>query len=143
MGKILCATRGGEASIHTQEAAIRRSKESGDELIFFYVVDVEFMAQADYALRTDLASEEMEKMGEFLLLMAVERAQKRAVEARHIIRRGRFLEELEAVIEEEEITFVVLGRPAEDTRSAFNLARLQKLAENLQEETGVEVWLPE
>lgn len=143
MGKMLCATRGGDASIRTQEAAIRRAKESGDDLIFFFAVDVEFLAQADYALRPDVVSEEMEKMGEFLLLMAVERAQKQGVEAHHLIRRGNLAEELKVVVEEEGITLVVLGRPSEDSASAFSLARLQDFADGIKEETGVDVWIPD
>ena len=70
MGKILCATRGGEAAVKNQQAAIQRAKESGDELAFFYVVDVEFMAHADYALRSDVVTSEMDKMADFLLAMA-------------------------------------------------------------------------
>ena len=143
MGKMLCATRGGEASIRTQKAAIRRAKGSGDELIFFYAADVEFMAQANYALRPDVVAEEMEKMGEFLLLMAVERSQKQGVEARYVIRRGKFGEQIREAIKEEDATFVVLGRPAEGSKSAFNLDRLQSFADSLKEEMGVEVWIPE
>jgi nucleotide-binding universal stress UspA family protein len=141
MGKILCSTRGGEASIRTQEAAIRRAKESGDELIFFYVSDVEFLARADYALRSDVVAEEIDKMGDFLMAMAVERAEKGDVAARYILRHGEFGKELVATVEEEGITLVVLGRPA-DEESVFKLPALEKFAAQLQEDTGVEVWIP-
>ncbi|MEA3339900.1 MAG: universal stress protein [Chloroflexota bacterium] len=43
MGKILCATRGGEASYRTQDAAIELAKERGDTLLFLYVVDLHFL----------------------------------------------------------------------------------------------------
>lgn len=43
MGKILCATRGGEASRHAQDAAIALTQERGEELVFLHVVDVEFL----------------------------------------------------------------------------------------------------
>ncbi len=141
MGRILCSTRGGEASIRTQEAAIGRAKESGDDLIFFFVVDVEFLARADYALRSDVVIEEMDKMGEFLMAMAVERAEKRGVQASYIIRHGDFVEQLKATISEEHITLAILGRPI-DERSAFQLAALEKLAEQIAEETGIETWIP-
>jgi hypothetical protein len=141
MGKILCSTRGGEASVRTQEAAIQRSKESGDELIFFYVSDVEFLAKADYALRSDVVTEEIDRMGDFLMAMAVERASKRGVEARYILRHGAFAGQLKATVEEEGITLVVLGRPA-NGESAFKLDALEGLAGQIREETGVEVWIP-
>src|SRR5690606_39818957 len=64
MGKILCATRGGEAAIETQEAAIRRAIDQNDELIFFYVVDIEFLVHAAYALRSDIVEEEIDKRSE-------------------------------------------------------------------------------
>jgi nucleotide-binding universal stress UspA family protein len=141
MGKILCSTRGGDASIRTQEAAIQRAKESGDELVFFYAFDMEFLAQADFVVRSDVVSGEMDKMADFLLAMAVERAEKAGIEARAVCRHGRFVEELKAAIEEEGATLVVLGRPADD-RSAFQLHGLEKLAESVRAETGVEVWIP-
>lgn len=137
MGKILCATRGGEASIRTQKAAIKRAKQNKDELIFFYVVNVDFLAQADYALRPDVVTKEMDKMADFLLAMAVERAEKGGVAARYIMGHGNFVEQLKEAIEIEEISLVVLGRPGEDG-SAFELEGLQRLAEALQAETGVE-----
>jgi nucleotide-binding universal stress UspA family protein len=137
MGKILCATRGGEASIRTQKAAIARAKKNKDELIFFYVVDVDFLAQADYALRPDVVTKEMDKMADFLLAMAVERAEKGGVGARYVMGHGNFVEQLKETIEAEGITLVILGRPGEDG-SAFELEGLKRLAEALQAETGVE-----
>lgn len=141
MGKILCATRGGEAAVKNQQAAIQRAKESGDELAFFYVVDVEFMAHADYALRSDVVTSEMDKMADFLLAMAVERATKEGLEASEIIRHGNFAEQLKLTIEEEGITQVILGKPVEGG-SAFALAGLKELAANIEAETGVPVWIP-
>ena len=141
MGKILCATRGGEAAIENQKAAIERAKNTNSDLIFFYVVDVEFMAHADYAIRSDVVTGEMDKMAEFLMLMAVERAEKRGVPASFIVRHGQFGEELKATVVEEGITLVVLGRPGGE-ESAFALSSLTALAQNVAAETGVDVWIP-
>jgi nucleotide-binding universal stress UspA family protein len=137
MAKILCATRGGEAAIKNQMAAIQRAKEGGHSLLFFYVVDVEFMAHADYALRSDIVTSEMQKMAEFLMAMAVERAEKQGVPARFIIKHGSFVEELKATIREEAVETVVLGRPGEE-ESAFLLTQLEKLAETIRREASVE-----
>ncbi|MBN1429275.1 MAG: universal stress protein [Anaerolineae bacterium] len=135
MGKILCATRGGEASIRTQNAAINKARETASELIFFYVYDVEFMAHAKYALRSDVVTDEMERMAEFLMSMAVERAKEQGINAHYTIRQGRFVDELAAAAEEEQATLVILGRPEEE--NVFKLEHLRELTERLQTETGI------
>lgn len=137
MGKILCATRGGEASIRTQKAAIEHAQKNNDELVFFYVVDVDFLAKAEFALRPDVVTKEMDKMADFLLSMAVERAEKGGIAARYVLGHGNFVEQLKEAIKNENASLVILGRPGEDG-SAFQLEEIQRLAEALQEETGVE-----
>ncbi len=135
MGKILCATRGGEASIRAQQAAITEAKERGDELVFIFVFDVEFMAHAFYGMRVDVISEEMEHMAVFLLDMAVERAAQEGVGARALIRRGKFSKMLKEAVREEGATLVILGRPAD--HSLFHLHELEEFAGRLTRETGV------
>lgn len=141
MATILCSTRGGEASVRTQKAAIKRAKETGARLIFFYVTDIEFLAHANYAMRSDVITREMDKMAEFLMVMAVERAEREGIKADYLIRHGRFAKELEAVVREENITLVVLGQP-EGEESAFGISGLRSLAEKIRKDTGVEVWIP-
>lgn len=141
MGKILCATRGGEAAVETQKAAIERAIRQDDELIFFYVVNVDFLSHADYALRSDVVTGEMDKMAEFLMAMAVERAEKYDKEASYIVKHGNFVEELKKTIRQQDITLVVLGRPA-DEDSMFELEGLRRLAQEVADETGADVWIP-
>lgn len=135
MGKILCATRGGEASTRTQDAAIGKARETGDELIFIYIYDVEFLALAKYALRSDVVAKELDRMAEFLMTMAVERATERGVDARYTIRQGAFAEELAAAAQEEQATLVILGCP--DEENVFEIEHLRELTERLQAETGI------
>lgn len=143
MGKILCATRGGEASFRTQDAAIARAKATSEELLFIYIYDMEFLAYAKYTLRSDVVSEEMDRMADFLMTMAVERAEKEGVQARYTIRHGNFYKELVSVVKESPTSLVILGRPGEE-ESHFELEHLQELARNLEKETGVPVCiLPE
>jgi hypothetical protein len=143
MGKLLCATRGGEESFRTQDAAIARAKETGDELVFLYIYDMEFLAYAKYTLRSDVVSEELDRMAEFLMTMAVERAEKGGVQARYMIRHGDFYKELASVAKESPTSLVILGRPGEE-ESRFELEHLQELAKKLEKETGVPVCiLPE
>lgn len=135
MGKILCATRGGEQSYRTQDAAIALAKERGDTLLFLYVVDLHFLDRIAGAGVVD-TEQELTKMGRFLLLMAKERAAGRDVEAETTIREGRLREELKNAAREERPSLVVLGRPGEE--SVFELADLQAFAAGIEKETGVE-----
>ena len=114
MGKILCATRGGEASYRTQDAAIALAKERGDMLLFLYIVDLHFLDKTAGAGVVDV-EREMTKMGEFLLLMAQERATEQGVAAETICRRGEFREGLKSTAREEGVSLVVFGRPADKT----------------------------
>jgi nucleotide-binding universal stress UspA family protein len=139
MAKILCATRGGEASYRTQDAAIALAKERGDELLFLYVVDIEFLKKTARAVRPDVVTSEIEKMGEFLLEMAQERAEKQDVTADYVLRYGNLRHELVAAAGDEEldVALVVLGKPSGE-ESAFALAGLEKLVAKIETETGAE-----
>jgi len=136
MGKILCATRGGEASYRTQDAAIALAKERGDTLLFLYVVDLRFLDKTAAPIVVD-AENEVAKMGEFLLLMAKERAAEQSVAAETTWRKGKFREELKKAAREEGASLVVLGRPANE-ESVFKLAGLKAFAAEIAAETGVE-----
>ena len=135
MGRILCATRGGEASYRTQDAAIALARERGDELVFLYVVDISFLDTTARAVRPEIVTTELEKMGEFLLLMARERAKKQGVNASTVIRYGDLREELKAAAREDDIDLVVFGRPAGDS-SSFTLEDLQAFVTEIEAETG-------
>jgi nucleotide-binding universal stress UspA family protein len=138
MGKILCATRGGEASYRTQDAAIAIAKEQGDELLFLYVVDIHFLNKTARAVRPDVVTVEMEKMGEFLLAMAQERAQAQGVVASYILSHGDLRDELKAAARRADVTMVVLGKPA-GAESAFVPASLEAFASEIESETGTPV----
>jgi nucleotide-binding universal stress UspA family protein len=137
MGKILCATRGGEASYRTQDAVIALAKEQNDSLVFLYVVDTNFISKTERAVRPDVVATEMEHMGEFLLAMACERAEKQGVQATPCVKHGQLDAALKEAAVEEGASLVVLGRPGGE-ESRFQLASLEKLAADIFEETGAE-----
>jgi nucleotide-binding universal stress UspA family protein len=137
MGKILCATRGGEDSYRTQDAAIALARERGDTLVFLYVVDVRFLDKTSAPIVVDVEGE-IGKMGEFLLVMAKERATDAGVDAETVCREGRVREQLTAVARELDVSTVVLGRPG-GAGSAFSLDALQDLAARIQAEAEAEV----
>jgi len=138
MGVILCATRGGEASLESQDAAIALAKQADDELVFIYVYDVEFLTHANYALREDVVADELNRMAEFLMTMAVDRAKAQGLSSRSVIREGEFRAELLSALQEEEARLLILGRPGEDEGS-FALDHLSELARRLQEDSGIPV----
>lgn len=83
---------------------------------------------------------EISKLGEFLLVMAKERAQKQGMEATTILREGKVRDELALVIKEEDITLVVFGKPAGDS-NVFELSALESFAAELEQETNVKTVL--
>ncbi|MBC7251063.1 MAG: universal stress protein, partial [Anaerolineae bacterium] len=68
MTKILCATRGGEASRRTQERAIALARQHNAELIFLYVFDLDFLERVQAATIPTVAKD-MQHMSEFFLTM--------------------------------------------------------------------------
>ena len=136
MGKILCATRGGEASYRTQDKAIALAQERGDELLFLYVANIRFLDKTHAPIVVDV-EQEMVKMGEFLLLMAQERAAEQGVTASTLCRTGKMREELKIVARQQGVSLVVLGRPA-GKESVFQLTSLQAFASEIKDEIGIE-----
>lgn len=138
MGKIVCATRGGEESCRTQDAAIALASENGDELVFVFIVDTSFLDKTERAVRPDVVTDELIHMGEFLLSMAQERAAGKGVRAQLRIARGKVRQVLTETVQAEEADVLVLGRPT-DVDSASSLAALEHLAAEIQKTTGAQV----
>jgi nucleotide-binding universal stress UspA family protein len=136
MGIILCATRGGEGGYRTQDKAIALAKERGDTLLFLYVVDLHFLDKTAAPIVIDV-EEEISDMGEFILLMAKERAAEQNVQAESICRRGKVRQEIKQVAQKEGVSLVVLGKPA-GKESAFQKAELEAFAKEIEAETGAE-----
>jgi hypothetical protein len=140
MKKILCATRGGEASRRTQEAVIAMAKEEGASLLFLFVVDVEFLKLTARGVRPEVVATELEHMGEFLLAIACERAAAQGVEAESCVRHGSLLEALESAALDEGADAIAFGRPA-GPDSSFSLTDLEHLAARIEEDTGVKAYI--
>jgi len=134
---ILCATRGGEASIRTQKRAIEIAKERNAKLMFIFVCDTRFLEQYT-APRVPAMEDEIQKMGEFLLLMEKERAEKAGVEADYTVRMGKFRSSLIEAAKELNVSLVVLGRPADNNLTTLDYLE-NRLSPSIKEETGAEV----
>ena len=140
MKKILCATRGGEASRKTQDAVIAMAQEEGASILFLFVVDVEFLRLTAHGVRPDVVSVEMEHMGEFLLAIACERALAQGVPAEMCVRHGPLVEALHSAAVEEGVDAIAFGRPA-GPDSAFSLEDLERLTAQIEENTGVRTYI--
>jgi hypothetical protein len=136
MGIILCATRGGEASFQTQNAAIALAKERGDKITFLYVVDLKFLDKTAAPIVIDIENE-ISQMGKFLLLVAIERATKQGMDANMLLLKGNIRDEIKKAVVDIGATMVILGRPAGEA-STFQMADLNKFASEIELETGID-----
>jgi nucleotide-binding universal stress UspA family protein len=137
MGKILCATRGGEDSYQTQDQAIALARRRGGTLIFLYVIDTHFLDKTAAPIVVDVG-QQVGHMGEFLLAMAQERARSQGVSARCISRSGHVRDEIKAVASEEQVDIVVLGQPTGEANT-FAVGELRAFAAEIEAETGSQV----
>lgn len=140
MKKILCCTRGGEASQRTQDEVIAMAKEAGASILFLYIVDVEFLKLTARGVRPDVVSTELEHMGEFLLALACERAAAQDIQAEGVVRHGPLIEALESAAREEEADAIAFGRPV-GPDSSFSLTDLEDLATRIEEDTGIKSYI--
>lgn len=133
---LLCPTRGGRASYPNQDRAIAIAKARGADILFLYVSNIQFLGMTALPVVVDIETE-LEEMGEFMLAMAQERAEKGGVHAEALVESGIFQDVLREVINERPVTAVVLGSSSKGsgyTTEAFVL----KLAKEMSSETGVE-----
>lgn len=146
MGIIVCATRGGESSHKAQDEAIGLAKKTGDTLVFLFVVDADFMRETTEISRISGAENEVQRMGEFILLMAQERAREKGIAAEVVCRRGSVVREvIKEVIEEFKANTLVLGHPLprDAAESRYHPDELREFARRIEEDTGVRVVIVE
>ena len=143
MSGIVCAIRGGPNSQPTIQRAIRLAQETGLELHFLYVVNLDFLTHtASSRVRT--ISEEMKQMGEFILLMAQAKAEAQGVAAQTEIRQGDVGQEIVSLCRELDADYLVMGQPEiQQEESLFTHERLQAFIDETEEQTGAQVVLPE
>ncbi|HSR31302.1 MAG TPA: universal stress protein, partial [Anaerolineae bacterium] len=92
---IVCAVRGSPQSRATVTHAIDLALEYGARLTFFYVVDVEFQAQAAIGSPLSVIYQELTQMAKFSMLILCDRAQRRGVQrVDYLIREGNVRKQL-------------------------------------------------
>jgi nucleotide-binding universal stress UspA family protein len=141
MGGIVCAIRGGPHSRATVGRAIALAQETGLSLWFLYVVNLEFLARTSTS-RVRTISEQMEAMGESILLTAQAQAEAEGVTALAVVRHGEVGDEIVALCRELEADYLVLGQPEGDTEdNVFTRERLRQFRSRMEEETGANLIL--
>ena len=139
MGAIVCATRGGEASRHSQERAIALARERGVPLIFLFVADTTATRLANPALAQALA-DELEGLGRRLLSIAQARAQEQGVTAGVVVRRGAVRLEIADFLRQVQADTLILGAPGSGSeKRAFSPGELPEFAREISAATGVQV----
>jgi nucleotide-binding universal stress UspA family protein len=144
MSGIVCAIRGGPHSQPTIDKAISMAVKTGLPLYFLYIVNLDFLAHT-LSTRTHTINQEMEQMGEFILLAAQRRAEGQGVTAETIVRHGSVGEEIVKLCREVSADYLVLGRPQLDEEEAnvFTNARLKTFVDMVEAESATEVILLE
>ncbi len=133
---ILCPTRGGRSSYPNQDMAIELAKKRQADLLFLYISNVRFLGMTASPVVVDIETE-LDEMGDFLLTMAQERAEKAGVHAETSVRRGVFQKVLQEVIHEYPISAVVLGSSTAGT-GVTTPEFVQSLVAAMSDETGLE-----
>lgn len=137
MSGIICAIRGGPRSQSTIAKAIEMAKGSALPLYFIYVVNLDFLTKQEFYPK-HFVDVELEQMGEFILLLAKEKAAKTEVIAHCAIRHGNVLEELIAACTEYQCERIVMGLP-EGKVSLLSHETLTHTQETLETNTGATV----
>ncbi len=133
---MLCPTRGGASSRPNQEKAIALAKERGADILFLYVSNVQFLGLLASPVVVDIETE-LDEMGEFLLTIAQERAEKAGVHAEALVKRGVFRQVLRSIIQDYPVDAVVLGS-SQESSSLITPAYTEALGKEISQETGVE-----
>ena len=138
MKTILYPTRGGQTSYQNQDAVIKLAREEKAKLIFLYVSNVQFLERCGHVSHTRVVEEELEDLGEFLLAMACERAEKAGWKAETVVRQGVFLEAVNEVIQEHQVDTLIIGAPG-STHAVTTTDFLQNLIQEIKETHQIEV----
>ncbi len=143
MSGIVCAIRGGPHSQPTINKAISLARETELTIYFLYIVNLDFFIRTASS-RTHTIREDMEQMGEFILLAAQSKAQAESIAAERVIRQGNVGEVIVELAQTLHADYVVLGSPqGERDKDVFTLNRLQKFAQHIETESGARVVLAE
>ena len=134
MSSIVCATRGGQGSRAAQLEAIEIARETGDRLVFLYVVNPVRLEEQDDILFGAVRAE-VHWIGRALLNIARQRAESAGVSADIAIREGDVSDEIERFLGESGARLLLLGAPRGTTPRVFGDDAIELFADALRQET--------
>jgi nucleotide-binding universal stress UspA family protein len=139
MPGIVCAIRGGPNSQPTIDKAISLSQEKNQQIYFLYVVNLDFLVHTEIG-RSQIFYDQLDQMGEFILLMAQEQAKGKNVSAEGVIRHGQVREEIIGLVKEVQANYVVLGVPqGEEENDVFVKGKIGEYGKRIETETSAKV----
>jgi nucleotide-binding universal stress UspA family protein len=130
--QIVCAVRGGPESRETVKRAIAMAIESGAKLIFFHVMDAEFLGHATHgSLR--VVYHELLEMGKFVMLILCDRARAQGVpQVDYLLREGNVRTQLRRQAIETGAELMVVGRPTKSsTKNVFKASEFDAFVADL------------
>lgn len=140
--QIVCAVRSRPGGEKTVKRAIDLALETGAGLIFFQVVDAEFIRNIT-AKRASLKAiyQELEGMAEFTMAILCNQARLRGVEAVDcVVRRGDVREQLIQLVSELDPDVLVMGQPYPSPGpDRFHAAELNDFVAELEEKGQLRV----
>jgi nucleotide-binding universal stress UspA family protein len=143
MSGIVCAVRGGPGSHPTITRALDLAEEKGLAVYFLYVVNLDFLAHTSSG-RTKTVKEEMQKLGEFILLRARKQAEERGIQGEGVTREGKVREEIIKLCKERQADYAVLGHQSSDTENnVFSEQQFRQFIQQIQKESPAQVIVTE
>jgi nucleotide-binding universal stress UspA family protein len=141
---IICAVRGHPTSRSTITRAIDMALETGARLTFLHVVTVEFVEHATIG-PLSVVYNELREMSEFMMMLLVDRAQRRGVmRTDYVVREGNVRKQLRDFAFETEAQILVMGMPSKTLgRSIFEPEDIQTFVAELEAIAHIKIVLVE
>jgi hypothetical protein len=138
MSQIICATRGGEGSRAVQKAAIELAKETGQHLVFLYVIEADLLVALEEHMRS-IVRGELFWLAKTMLRIAESRAKQAGVTPDLEIREGRLREEIGKIVLQTATSCLLMGAPRQASSNIFQHDEIEAFAQSIQEATGIAV----
>jgi nucleotide-binding universal stress UspA family protein len=141
IGQVVCAVRGGKESRATVSRAIGLALEHKAKLTYLHIVNAEFLGGSPVSGRLSVVYKELDEMVRFLMMILVDRAQRRGVEdVDYILREGNIRRQLSLFVEESQADIMVMGRPIRSPGSnVFSEAQFDVFVQELNKTSDLEI----
>jgi nucleotide-binding universal stress UspA family protein len=137
---IVCGITGSENSQKAVHVASDMALADSARLTFVYVVDVGFLQGITIQLTPRYAEEFLERLGNRILEEAMEIAASKGLTAKKVVRKGKIMEEVSKVVEEEKGDILVVGDEGRSFAEKVLFGkRLSHTVKEMERLTGVSV----